>query len=98
MRGFGAILLILWRGQSGQGRRENDRLPLDTDNEDKLVLSWNVVGTILLGKTSKTDLLALSITVLLNVLLSTLEDDATLLLLGLLIGVSFDPKRQIQHE
>ena len=58
-------------------------IPLDTDNEDKLVLGWNVVGTILLGETSKTDLLALSIAVLLNVLLSTLEDDTTLLLVGL---------------
>lgn len=73
-------------------RAENKHLPLDTDNKDKLVLSWNVVGTILLGETSKTDLLALGITVFLDVLLSTLEDDATLLLLGLLIGVSFDPK------
>lgn len=60
-------------------------IPLDTDNEDKLVLSWNVVGTILLGETSKTDLLALSIAVLLDVLLSTLEDDTTLLLVGLII-------------
>ena len=56
---------------------------LDADNEDELVLSWDVVGTILLGETSKTDLLALSIAVLLDVLLSTLEDDATLLLVGL---------------
>lgn len=60
-------------------------IPLDTDNEDKLVLSWDVVGTILLGETSKTDLLALGIAVLLDVLLSTLEDDTTLLLVGLII-------------
>jgi len=37
----------------------------------------------LLRKTGQTDLLALSITVLLDILLGTLEDDAALLLLGL---------------
>lgn len=58
-------------------------LPLDTDNEDQLGLSWDVERTILLGETSKTDLLALSLAVLNNVLLSTLEDDTTLLLGGL---------------
>jgi len=58
---------------------------LDTDNENQLVLSWDVVGTILLRKTRKTDLLALLVTVFLNVLLGTLEDDTTLLLLGLLL-------------
>lgn len=57
---------------------------LDADNEDQLGLGRNVGGVILLGDAVKTDLLALSGTVLLNVLLSTLEDDATLLLVGLL--------------
>ena len=56
---------------------------LDTDNEDQLGLSWDVERTRLLGDTSKTDLLTLLITVLLDVLLSTLEDDTTLLLVGL---------------
>jgi len=58
-------------------------LPLDTDNEDQLLLSWDVERVVLLGNTGKTNLLALSITVFLDVLLSTLEDDTTLLLLGL---------------
>ena len=58
-------------------------LPLDTDNEDQLLLSWDVIGVVLLGNTGKTNLLTLRITVLFNVLLGTLEDDATLLLLGL---------------
>jgi len=58
-------------------------LPLDPDNEDQLLLSWDVEGTILLGKTLKTDLLALLVAVLLDVLLGALEDDTTLLLLGL---------------
>jgi hypothetical protein len=58
---------------------------LDTDNEDETLLSGNVDGAIGLGKTSKADLLALLVTVLLDVLLGTLEDDTTLLLLGLLI-------------
>lgn len=56
---------------------------LDTDDEDELLLSWDVVRTILLGKAGKTDLLALSIAILLDVLLSTLEDDTALLLVGL---------------
>lgn len=58
---------------------------LDADQEDQLALSRDVEGAILLGSTSKADLLALSIAVLLDVLLSTLEDDATLLLVGLLL-------------
>ena len=56
---------------------------LDTDNEDQLVLSSDLEGTVLLGDTSKADLLALTIAVLLDVLLSTLEDDTTLLLVDL---------------
>ncbi len=56
---------------------------LDTDNKDKLVLSCNIVRTLLLGEALKTDLLALLVAVLLDVLLSTLEDDTTLLLVGL---------------
>ena len=40
--------------------------------------------SLLLGKATKADLLALCITVLLDVLLSTLEDDTALLLVGLL--------------
>ena len=58
-------------------------LPLDTDNEDQLLLSRNVERIVLLGNTSKTNLLTLRITVFLDVLLCTLEDDTTLLLLGL---------------
>jgi hypothetical protein len=57
---------------------------LDTDNEDQLLLGWDVEGTLLLGQAVETDLLTLLVTVLLDVLLSTLEDDTTLLLLGLL--------------
>ena len=38
----------------------------------------------MLGEAHETDLLALSIAVLLNVLLGTLEDDTTLLLVGLI--------------
>lgn len=56
---------------------------LDTDDEDELVLSWDVERTLLLGQAEETDLLTLLITVFLYVLLGTLEDDTTLLLLGL---------------
>jgi hypothetical protein len=60
-----------------------DSLPLDTDNEDQLVLSRYIERTILFRQTLQTDLLTLLVTVLLNVFLGTLEDDAALLLLSL---------------
>lgn len=56
---------------------------LDTDNEGELGLSRDVVRTLLLGNTSKADLLTLRIAVLLDVRLGTLEDDLALLLVGL---------------
>jgi hypothetical protein len=63
-------------------------LPLDTDQEDQLGLGRDVEGALLLGNAGKTDLLALGIPVLLDVLLSPLEDDATLLLVDLVARVS----------
>ncbi len=60
-----------------------ENLPLDTDNEDKLLLSRNEEGALLLSQAVKADLLALCVTVLLDVLLRTLEDDTALLLLRL---------------
>lgn len=60
-------------------------LPLDTDDEDQVGLRGDVELAALLGNTAEADLLALCIAVLLNVLLSTLEDDATLLLVGLFV-------------
>jgi hypothetical protein len=62
---------------------EECNIPLDADQEDELALSGDVEGAILLGSASKADLLTLTIAVLLDVLLSTLEDDTTLLLVGL---------------
>jgi hypothetical protein len=61
---------------------------LDTDNEDQLGLSRDVGRVVLLGDTVEADLLTLSIAVLLDVLLSTLEDDASLLLVGLVGNIS----------
>jgi len=58
---------------------------LDADDEDQLGLGRDVEGAVLLGNAGEANLLTLSITVLLNVLLSTLEDDAALLLVGLLL-------------
>jgi len=58
---------------------------LDTDNKDQLLLSRDVEGVVLLGNTSKTDLLTLRVTIFLDVLLGTLEDDTTLLLLSLFL-------------
>jgi len=62
---------------------------LDADQEDQVGTSGNVGRVALAGNTSETDLLALSLAVLLDVLLGTLEDDLALLLvggLGLLLG------------
>lgn len=56
---------------------------LDTDNEDQVVLGGDVERVALLGQAGQADLLALCVTVLLDVLLSTLEDDGALLLVGL---------------
>lgn len=56
---------------------------LDTDGEDELGLSGDVERAILLGLAGEADLFTLLVAVLLDVLLSTLEDDATLLLVGL---------------
>jgi hypothetical protein len=58
-------------------------IPLDTDDEDQVGLSGDVGRVLGLGNAVKTDLLTLGIAVLLDVLLSTLEDDTTLLLVGL---------------
>lgn len=58
-------------------------IPLDTDNEDQLGLVIDVEVTLLAGSAGQADLLTLSIAVLLDVGLSALEDNATLLLVGL---------------
>jgi uncharacterized membrane protein len=50
-------------------------------------LGRDVKTPLLLGLASKTNLLALGITVLLHVLLSTLEDRIALLLVGLFIAI-----------
>jgi len=57
---------------------------LDTDNESKSGLSWDVEGVVGLGGTTETDLVSLLSTVLLDVLLSRLEDNLTLGLVVLL--------------
>ena len=61
---------------------------LDADQEDELGLSGDVERAILLGGALEADLLALNVAVLLDVGLGALEDDSTLLLVGLLIEVS----------
>ena len=53
---------------------------LDADDESKLVLLGHVELVLLLGLALQTDLLAVGIAVLLDVLLSTLEDDLALVL------------------
>lgn len=57
---------------------------LDADNEDQTGLSSDVGRVVRAGSARKTDLLTLRIAVLLDVLLSTLEDDLTLVLGALL--------------
>lgn len=58
---------------------------LDADDEDQLSLGRDESRVLGLSDAVKTDLLTLSIAVLLDVLLSTLEDDLTLLLVGSLL-------------
>ena len=53
---------------------------LDTDDEGEFGLCWDVVGPFLLGDAREADLLALSIAVLLDIALCTLEDLCSLLL------------------
>ena len=60
-----------------------ENIPLDAHNKDNLGLSRYVKGALLFGLAGKSDLLALGITVLLHVLLSTLEDGRALLLVDL---------------
>lgn len=57
---------------------------LDADDEDELGLRGNVGGLAVLGNTAEAELLRLGVAVLLDVLLGTLEDLGTLLLVGLL--------------
>jgi hypothetical protein len=83
LRGLGAILLILCQVSNGSCVLVEYCLPLNTDDEDQSVFGRNIEGTLLLGKASKADLLTLCVTILLDVLLGTLEDYATLLLLSL---------------
>jgi hypothetical protein len=61
---------------------------LDAENEDELVLVRNVERAVLLAQTGESDLLTLGIAVLLDVGLGALEDDTTLLLVGLYLDVS----------
>ena len=56
---------------------------LNTKHEDKLGLVLDVEAAVLSAQTRKSDLFALGIAVLLDVALSLLEDDLSLLLVGL---------------
>jgi hypothetical protein len=58
-------------------------VPLDADEENELGLGGNVSTVVILGNARETDLLLLCVTVLLDVLLSTLENNNALLLVGL---------------
>lgn len=61
---------------------------LDSHNEDKLVLLLNVEVSFLSGQSGKSDLLTFLVSVFLYIGLGTLEDDASLLLVGLSKHVS----------
>jgi len=50
----------------------------NSDDERQFGFSWNIVVALVLGLTSKTDFITFLLTVLLDVLLSTLEDFHTL--------------------
>lgn len=85
MRGFGAILLILcvYVSKVDEEQKVGNGVPLDADNEDDFWLIGDIVFTVLLRKTGKTNLLSLCIAVLFDVGLGAFEDDTTLLLVGL---------------
>lgn len=70
-------------------------LPLDTDNEGQLGLFRDVEVALMASNASKADLFTLSIAVLLDVRLSTLEDNAALFLVGLLESLSADIRKCI---
>lgn len=57
--------------------------PFDADDEDQLGLARHVEVAFLLGEAREANLLALCISVFLNIGFGALEDDSTLLLLGL---------------
>ena len=91
MRFLGSILLILHTCQFDHVEVLLQLcLPLDTCDEDELWLSGYVVGTGLLGLAGQANLLALLITVLLDVLLGALENDLAFLLVGLFYGSAAD--------
>lgn len=77
------MLILLQLASKSNRPCSNGNLPLDTDNEDKLRLVRDVEVALLAGDTTETDLLTLSVAVLLNVGLGTLEDRSALLLVGL---------------
>lgn len=62
------------------GGRQCENVPFDTDDEDKLGLSRDVVAAILFAQTSETNLLAFCIAVLLDVGFGALEDNSTFFL------------------
>ena len=66
----------------GQGENKGG-LPLNTDNKNELRLARHVKVAFLLRKSGEADLLALLIAIFFDILLGALEDDSTLLLLGL---------------
>lgn len=65
---------------------------LDSDDKDKLVLLLHIERSLLSAQSSKSDLLTFLVAVLLDVGFGSLEDDASLLLVGLLsffdVGIS----------
>lgn len=71
---------------------------LDTNDENKLVLVWDVEGAILLAQAGESDLLTLGIAVFLDVGLGALEDDTTLLLVGLYRDLSAEVKYSILYN
>ncbi len=77
----------MWSG-GGEG------LPLDADDEDEQRLGGDVEGAVLLAQAGEADLLTFGIAVFFDVALGALEDDTTLLLVGLEYGVSLLLKRR----
>jgi len=71
---------------------------LYTYNEDQLGLSRDVERSLFLGLTGEADLFTLGVAVLLHILLGALENDFTLLLLGLSTRGQQSSDRETQVE
>ena len=87
MRGFGAILLILfvyfWMMHGSEKFQRKKGIPLDTHDKGKFGFSRHIERVVGLGFASKSDFVTFLLKVFLDVAFGTLKDDLALFLVGL---------------